>query len=491
LVDPLADLEAERQKRRAARGAAERACTDADAAGSVTPESDLRNAERIASRHRQELRHVRAIGWMRWDGRRWAPSPTYARECAARVGRYVHEEASALHKRASETEIEEERQRLGERAGKLARWAKASEAEPRIGAALRLAEVPLNLAAEQLDCRTWLLNVANGVLDLKTGGLRPHDPADYLTQLAPVEYDTTARAPRWERFINDVTCGRSRLALYLQRVAGYCLTGDTSEQCAFFANGGGLNGKTTFIQALLGVLGDYGKRAHPELLLATRGDRHPADVADLRGARLVATSELADQRTWDTQRLKDLAGEPTAKARFMRQDFFTFPVTFKLLIAGNHRPPVNDHSRGFWRRMKLIPFDATFTHPDKRLPEKLAAERPGILRWAIEGCLLWQREGGLQEPPEIVAAVESYRRETDLLAAFLEEATDSKEGSQAAAPAGELHAAYRAFCVSRGGTALHGDAFMGAMAERGFKRKRTNRGIFYLGVCLLPAEGRV
>ncbi len=441
--------------------------------------TDLGNARRLVVSHGHELRYCNAWGlWLIWDGRRWR------RDLTQEVERRAKDTVRRIYTEAATAESEADRK-------SLAKWAVQSESAARLRDLVRLAqsEPEIAVAPDDLDADPWLLNVANGTLDLRTGDLRPHDPADHITRIAPVDYDPDAPHGEWSAFLDRVTQGDDGLASYLQRTVGYSLTGRVSEQALFFLYGSGANGKSTFTEVLLKLLGDYGKQADPELLLARSGDVHPTGIADLQGARLVVCAEVEEGRRWAEVTVKQLTGGDRIKARFMRQDFFEFAPTFKIWLAANHKPTVRGSDHAIWRRLKLIGFEARIP-ADEQIPdyhERLVAdEAAGILRWAVEGCLSWQRDG-LVEPKAVRAAVDEYRAEEDVLAAFLEECCEIEpqdvlllpdDSSRWFATNSQLMHAYQEWAKANGERPLNQRELGRALQERGFEsgRRRVGRG---------------
>jgi putative DNA primase/helicase len=242
------------------------------------------------------------------------------------------------------------------------------------------------------------LNTPDGVIDLRTGDVRPHDPLDYMTKIAAVA--PRGGCPLFLKFLDRITHGDAELIAYLRRVFGYALTGDVSEHALFFGHGTGANGKSVLLSTMAGMMGDYHKTAPIETFTATDSDRHPTDLAMLRGARLVTATETEEGRRWAESRIKTLTGGDPVAARFMRQDFFEYWPQFKLVIAGNHKPGLRSVDEAIRRRFHLIPFAVTIPpeERDAELAEKLKAERPGILQWLVEGCLEWQIEGLRRKP---------------------------------------------------------------------------------------------
>jgi len=352
-------------------------------------------------RYHRDWRYVAAWGrWLVWDGRRWRNEETLA---ATDLIRGVCRHAA----------LQADNPKL---AAKLA-------TSGTVGGVERLARADRRHAATtaEWDADPWLLNTPGGVVDLRTGRLRAHDRADRMTKI------TTATpggdCPTWRRFLAEVTGGDADLQAYLQRVSGYCLTGSTQEHALFFLYGTGANGKSVFVNTLATILGDYAASAPMDTFMETRSDRHPTDMAGLRGARFVSSIETEQGRRWAESKVKSLTGGDKISARFMRQDFFEFWPQFKLFVAGNHKPAIRNIDEAMKRRLHLIPF--TITVPperrDKHLQQKLLAERDGILAWALEGCLAWQRLGRLDPPSQVVAATEEYFEAEDALGRWLEE----------------------------------------------------------------------
>lgn len=442
------------------------------------------NAWRIARFHGGELRFAPGLGFLVYDGRRWKPSKTGALRIASRVSRYVCEEVADLMREAAQTKSEERRKALEAKAQSLGAWARTSEQGTAIRQSLELTAPLVEIDPGELDRHPLLLNIENGTLDLSTGEIRPHDPADFLTRCAPVRFDRQAGAPRWQEFIHEIMGGQEALVRYLQKALGYSITGHVREQCLFFAYGEGQNGKSTLFDVVREVLGaGYVKKAAPDLLLDSRvGRTHPSEVADLRGARLALCQEVAPGKSFDSQKLKDLTGERWLKSRPMYGDWFEFEATFTLWLIANHRPRTKDQTFAFWRRMRLIPFTQTIANPIPDFPSKLAVESAGILNWLLEGACLYLKEG-LEPPVEVTQAVEGYRRESDSLGQFLAECCLTGDGREVRAT--ELWTAYTAYTRERGlATIRRGDLKM-EMLNRGFEQPpRRSTGFYYTGVGL-------
>lgn len=440
------------------------------------PLTDLGNAQRLVAQHGHDLRFCIAQNrWLVWDGQRWRPDHTQE------VMRRAKDTARSIYSEAAEAKDTKDGQAL-------ARHAMYSQSGKglREMVALATSEPGIPVALEELDADPWALNCLNGTLDLRTGELRPHRREDLLTKMAPVAYDLAAECPRWTAFLARCLAGNVDLQTFLQRAIGYSLTASVREQVLFFLHGDGQNGKSTLLRTLQDALGEYAKQAAPDLLLAKRGESHPTELADVAGCRLLVTMEVEDGRRWDEALVKQLTGGDKLKARFMRQDFFEFDPTHKLFIAANHKPEVRGTDLGIWRRIRLIPFTVTIPpqERDPDLPEKLRAEWPGILRWAVEGCLAWQREG-LTEPAAVTAATEAYRTEIDVLEGFLADCCDLSD-KRAKTSASDLYKAYEYWCKTNGEYCQSQRWLSRRLDERQLERERTGTTRYWKGLALLP-----
>jgi putative DNA primase/helicase len=342
----------------------------------------------------------------------------------------------------------------------------------------------------QWDGNPWLLGTPGGTVDLRTGELRPARLDEYITKqtaIAPAPAGT--EAPLWQAFLKRIFKHDLELVPYMQRAAGYALTGSTSEHALIFAWGQGGNGKGVLFNTLAYILADYAAIAAPDLLLVTNSDRHPADMAMLRGARLVIASELAPGRAWDEPKLKSLTGGDPITARFMRQDFFTYNPQFTLLVAGNHKPSFKSVDEAVRRRVQLVPFlqNISKEERDPNLAEKLKAEAPAILRWAIDGCLVWQRQG-LNPPATVQEASESYLAGEDVLGQWLDERCEIGSVFDLT-PFDALYQDWRAWCDANGGPSWGGKALSKALDERGFERGRDNKNRGFKRIKLRPKPG--
>jgi len=338
---------------------------------------------------------------------------------------------------------------------------------------VELAKPEIPASPEELDADPWLLNCESGTIDLRTEELREHRREDLITKMAPVEYYPAAAAPTWEAFLERVLPGE-KLRRFVQQAAGYSATGSTSEQCMFIHHGPGANGKSTYQETISAALGDYAMPTPTETLLVKRPGGVPNDVARLKGARYVTASETEEGRRLAESLVKDLTGQDTISARFMWAEWFDFKPTHALHLSTNHKPEIRGTDAAIWRRIRLIPWAVTIppAEQDRKLPEKLRDELPGILAWIVRGCSAWQREG-LEAPEEVRQATRAYRAEMDVLAAFLADCCLRDEDETAFA--GELWGAWKRWCEETGEQIGTQKRFGGRLAERGFLNHRDGR----------------
>lgn len=436
--------------------------------------TDTSNAERWVELHGHRFRwHPGRACWMVWSGKRWAVDETGD---ALRATKDVADSwmtRDAVVKAHSSAELrafEKHSARSGSAAARVAMLRLAA------------AEDGVAVGTDQWDADPWLLNVENGVIDLRTGRLQAHDARAYASKLAPTVYDPDATAPTFLRFLEGALPANDVRA-FVQRQLGYALTGVIREHVLPVWYGAGGNGKGTLQNAVSGVLGDYARAVPADLLMKkTGGDQHPTERAMLMGLRLAFASETEAGRQLAESTVKSLTGGDPITARFMRQDYFSFLPTHKLVMSTNHRPVIKGNDAGIWRRVRLVPWETTPRTIDTTLGEQLAKEGPGILRWLVEGCLQWQRDG-LGSAAQIDQATTAYRHEQDVCAAFLEECTTRQpDGTVGSA---ELFGAYRAWCVESGERHWTQRAFVAALQERGWDRSKSNGTMKYFGLALL------
>lgn len=436
--------------------------------------TDLGNGERFADTYRGQLTFARygqdTGSWREWEGTRWLASAQD--ELVARAGQLTK---NLAQEGLTAWDTDE---------GKaLLKHAIKSQSEGRLIAMVNMAKNSLGSYAHEYDVDPWLLNCPNGTLDLSSGRLRTHTPTDLISKTTNVAYDPTALCPTWDAFLEQIMPD-AEVRAFLQLAAGYSLTGSTREQCLFFCHGTGKNGKSTFLNALRHITGDYATTTRTETFMVKKTDGGASsDVADLLGARIVTASEPDEGKRIAESLLKEMTGQDALKARFLYKEFFNFTPSFKIWFMANHKPTIRGTDDGIWRRIRLIPFTVQIppASMDKKLPEKLQAEAQGILRWAAEGCALWL-ESGLTVPAAIEQATTGYRREMDVLASFLEERceTDSTEKAIKA----NVYAVYRSWAKDAEEYLMSHSMFSRRMIERGFEEVRDQHARYWMGLRL-------
>ena len=442
------------------------------AAGRSLPRTDSGNAERLARNFGADLRHIapRKL-WLYFDGQRWAADHTqHIQRLAKRTVRHIPDEAG---------EDDDDRP-------SVLRWAAASEARARRESMIALASAEPGIAAkmEDFDADVMKFNCLTGTLDLTTGQLYEHRREDMITKLAPVEWNPDATCPTWDAFLDRIFEGNTDVIAYVQRVVGYCLTGSVEEEVLFFLYGTGQNGKSKFREAIQWMMGDYSRPCDFTSFVVRNGDGPRNDIAGLVNVRAAMVSEVADNRRLDEALIKELTGGDKISARFLNEEFFDYYPRFKLIFAGNHKPPVSGTDDGFWRRWQVItlPVKIPDDERDLRLGAKLKVEAPGILRWAVEGCLEWQKIG-LKPPPEIVNATKTYRSEQDVMAEFIEECCVIKADAEVSSA--DLYRAYSEWVGTSGDRVPSRKKFGTMIAARdGVTAKRTDSGRGFLGIKL-------
>jgi putative DNA primase/helicase len=445
--------------------------------------TDLGNARRLVALFGGDLRYCYSWGkWLVWDRNRWRIDDVGGVEDRAKKTTWsIYSEAA----KAAKSNDEDDRLM----AEKLAKHAKASQSVARVNAMISMAhsESGVPIKPPDLDADRWLLNVSNGTLDLRTGELRPHRREDLITKLAPVDYDARAPLKVWLDFLERILAGNVNLIRFLQRCVGYALTGDVREQVIFFLHGTGANGKSTLLNVLLEILGDYAAQLNADALMMKQGESHPTALTDLFGRRFVSSVEVEEGKRLAEVLVKQLTGGDRVRARRMREDFWEFAPTHKVFLAANHKPVIRGTDHAIWRRIKLIPFEVTIPddQQDKKLPEKLRNEFSGILRWAVEGCLEWKRHG-LGEPDEVRLATAGYRAEMDLIGAFIAECC--VVNAACAAKASDLYGCYSKWAEQNGEHPMAQRNFGLRLSERGFERKRGTGGSYWWNGIGLGAE---
>ena len=462
----------------------------------VSPCTHLANAHRIRHYYQGKIGYALGLGWILWTGRFWRPDPTGEGSIATGfiggLSRLIARESATLARRAADEADEDRRKSLMTQAEALLKWAVQSENERTIAAGLKLTKHALLIEYGDLNRDPWLFNVQNGTVDLRTGALRPHDPTDLITFLAPVTYDPIAICPTWERFLSEVFAGDADLVAFIQRAVGWSLTGVVKERALFFLYGDtGKNGKTTLVEAIMKLVGacgessyGYGRKVGADTFMKSKNpEDNQRKAATLAGPRFVCTSEVDEEHRLNEQLIKDITGGDTIEGRRLYQEAFTFKPQFKPWMYGNHKPEIRGTDDAIWSRVRLVPFEVSFKgREDLNLPDQLEVELSGILNWAIQGCLDWQRHG-LQPPSKVQAATQAYRDEMDVFGPFICECCVVHKNAEVWA--NDLWNAYRAWCANAGVREQSQTKLGNYLTSKGFNKEGSHR-VRRIGIGLLP-----
>jgi P4 family phage/plasmid primase-like protien len=462
------------------------------------PWSDTLNAVHFVRDHGASLHYCFPWkSWLVWNGRFWE------RDTSGQVMRLAKLTIKRLAQHAATIEDDDKMKAL------LAH-VKKSLSTAALEAMVRNAQsedgVPVQ--PEALDATMWLLNVQNGTLDLQDGVLRPHLQADMLTKGLAIPYALDAVCPLWEQFLWRIMGGslapdtpemsaaelearhtadeRARaLIAFLQRAIGYALTGSTREQCLFILHGITKTGKSTFLAILRALFGPYGQQADMQSFMHKDRQEVRNDLADLAGSRFVCALEAQEGQRLAESLVKQLTGgADLLKARFLFQEYFTFKPQFKIFLGTNHKPVIKETDAAIWERIRLVPFTVQIPKEqrDKTLEEKLHQELPGILAWAVRGCLEWQRLGDLCAPEAVIHATATYREESDAFGRFISECC--LVSPQVKVKASELYDAYKRWCEASGEEDMKSTKFGNRLEEQGFGKEK--KGIVWRkGITLL------
>lgn len=430
--------------------------------GPLLMERDYGHARELAERFRGQILWIEETKhWFEWRGQAWRPVPEEL------LLKPTSEALMVAYSERLPSATPDEQKRLAQKLKEVCLQSRMTAA---LGFLISMDGMHADL--REFDRDPWLFNIQNGTLDLRKLTLRPHDPNDRLTKLANVSYDPAARSERWERFLARILLD-PEVRRYLQCQLGRAMVGAVLEERLNIWWGTGANGKTTLARVLMGLFGDYARRAAPNLLVAGPYDRHPTEVADLVSSRLVFSVEVDQGKRLAEALIKDLTGGDRKKARFMRGDFFEFPQTFDIVLILNHRPIIVGSDTGIWRRVRLVPFTVQIPEAERRpqdeLVEQLLGEGPAILNWLLDGLQDYQSDR-MWAPQAVVAATMAYRGEMDQAGGFLTDCCET--GRTYAVPAATLYEAYADWCRGAGEEVVAKQAFGRSLRERGFESDR-------------------
>ena len=414
-----------------------------------------------------DLRWCQVWGkWLVWNGAVWTLDQTV----------HVYDQIRVCCRNSSEWDAESPAEKK-----KFCSAAFIAAVEKLCKSDRRYAAIP-----DQFDADDWIINTPLGLVDLHSGVMATSFPDNYCRKITAVGPEHDCR--RWHEFLAEVTDSDPDLINYLQRVVGYCLTGSTREHALFFLYGTGGNGKSVFLDTIMGIMGDYAKTAPMETFTESHNDRHPTELAMLQGARLVVANETEQGKRWAQSRIKSLTGGDKITARFMRQDFFEYKPKFKLVIAGNTKPKLDTVDEAMRRRFHIIPFTVQIPteNRDRDLTKKLRVEWPGILAWAIEGCLQYQ-ERGLAPPTTVLDATNSYLESQDVFSEWLE--TECESAAEYWETPTLLFNAWRKYAEASRERVGVRTAFKERMEAAGYYQRRERiKGRYWVGIRVRPTE---
>jgi putative DNA primase/helicase len=436
------------------------------------PDSELGYARRLIHVYGDQVRYVPEWKWwLVWDGHRWA------RDVTGQAARWMKSIARRVTSDAMAIKDEKERQAAVNRA-------RRGESSAGVSGALTLAgtEAEIVITPGDLDADPFLLNCTNGTVDLRTGELRPHDPADLITKMARAAYRPDAASTAFGEFLERVQPDEG-MRKFLARLLGHSLEGRVSEILPIF-HGEGANGKSTLIGVVLAALGDYADAADPELLTARTFDAHPTGVADLCGLRLAVLHEIDRGRRLAEGTVKRLTGGDRLKARRMRENFWSFDPSHTFVMLTNHKPIVTGTDEGIWRRIRLVPWDVVIpaAERDKELPGRLKLEMDAILAWLVAGYADWH-ENGMGEPERVTIATSAFQAESDVLGRFIGDKCLAGPGMTVRSS--ELFTAWCKWCADQDEEPGTQTAFSLALTDRGFDKKSTAIGNLWKGLGLV------
>jgi len=437
--------------------------------------TDATNAQKLFAEHGKDIRYNALWKkWLVWNGKYWKM------DNGNRIFSKCLEMVRGIYQEIRKTA--DYRERID-----IEKHAIQSESSRRRKAAVEAASwIPeLNIETEDLDTDPYLLNVQNGTIDLRTGKLREHRQEDLITRMANVEHDPKADCPVWKKFLREIMGYNAELLSYIQKAAGWGITGNTAEQSMFILFGTGANGKSTFLTNIMNLLGDYAIATPTETFMRKMGDHITNDIARLRGTRFVTTSETDAGKRLSEPLIKQITGNDKMTARFLYGEYFEFKPTFKIFMGTNHKPVIKGTDHGIWRRIRLIPFTTKIEDDaqDKQLDDKLLLERSGILNWLVEGALMWQKEG-LKPPGIIINATNEYRGEMDVIGNFIKERCEQKPGLEIRAR--ELFRCYQDWCEESNEHAVS-ERFLGLrLKELGLEQRRSNDGRYWQNIGAMP-----
>ena len=438
--------------------------------------TDMTNSDRLIKEFGDVIRYNSTWKkWLVWNEKYWEldDGERKINKCVRRMVRGIYDDALNTADYRERMEIE--------------KFAAQSEGIRRINACVELTSKrdEVKITNDDLDKNIWLFNVENGTFDFEHDTFREHCKDDYITKIAHIDFNIDATCPIWENFIREIMNYDSELIQFLQTAAGYGITGSVKEQAMFILFGSGANGKSTFLNTIANMLGDYATSTNTETFIEQNVEKISNDIARLRGARFVTTTETEQGRKLSLPLIKQITGNDKLTARFLFSEYFIFLPTFKIFMVTNHKPHIKGTDNGIWRRIRLVPFTTTI-HPDKQdrdLEQKLIAEQSGILNWLVAGTIRWIKDG-LATPQIITSATDEYRGEMDVIGNFLKECCVQNADRQIRIS--ELFKTYQSWCGDNNEHACSERFFGLRLKETGYKQVRTSEARHWVGIALRP-----
>ncbi|MBU3111976.1 phage/plasmid primase, P4 family [Clostridium lacusfryxellense] len=457
--------------------------------------SDVGNAERLMAIYGKNIRYnpVRR-SWLLWSSKHWEFDFVGKIEGLSRkVIRKLQTEGDDITLEGLPYDEQDKKEKLKQ---SIKKYVLRSESDGKIKAMVNQAMTQNSLIITETDKNNYLLNIKNGTLNLKTGLLEKHDRRNFCTKVIDVEYDPKTQCPNWTSFINKIFMEDQELINYIQKSVGYSMTGDANLQCFYILHGNGANGKGTFIKTIMRFLGDYSDSLDAKSIMEKMGDEGTREeIAGLLGKRFVSVNEMKGSKSFDEGLLKSMTSgaDETVKVRNLYESSFNLKPTFKLWMSTNHMPKINNDDDGIWRRIRKIPFKYKFVDGDKDVnffENKLLPEMPGILNWAIEGCLKWQQEGECI-PDVVKASVDEYRIDSDPIQRFIADECIVANSETVRVNVPDMYKCYESWCKENKEYTLSSIKFTKKMNEKEFEKGRSNSGLYWKGIGLLDKDHQV
>jgi len=438
------------------------------------PPTDQGNSDRFLAAYQGQVKHAHQLGWFFWNGKQWDRDmgEKTIMHYAGQLIQVINEEIALAEDKKLIKMLDRTRMML------------AMNNSRKNALAIVKVSPLVAIGADSFDRSEYLFNASNGVLDLRTGEVKKHNPDMLLSKISPIDYDVEADCPKFDIFLDEITCGDKELALWIQTYFGYSMTANVQEQLFSVFYGTGGNGKSVLVNVISTIMGQYTLETPVETIMYKHnGAGATNDIARIKGARLVTCRESDQGQALAESLIKSLTGGDKITARFLHKEFFEFKPVAKWILFTNHKPSIKGTDQGIWRRVKLVPFNYRVPEEkkNKTLEPELLNEAAGILNWLVDGCLNWQKNG-FPKCDAIDNATNNYQQDEDRIGEFLQDAANMGPGKKVTAS--ELYKAYRWFCRDAGDMPLNSRNFPKKMEEKGHVKKRSGGGNFWEGISL-------